>query len=206
MSMTRQLGRTTKLTPQQIIALREDYATGLYSQPALGRKYGLGPAQVGKIVRGEAWQHVTRGEPVTTESDAQLRVLSGQVPPPPEGTLERLLKVQEEVNHPTARPANPYTGVKDGGDDDDDPQAWAERVKRMTEEGQRRRSAREEAIARGELVPPKKTEIRALSSTAATAQGTSTLDVHEAKEIGAVNAEELLGELKDEHDVDGCKK
>lgn len=74
--MLRRPGRTAKVGPREVLAIREDYATGKYSQPDLARKYGIGPGQIGKIVRGEAWMELTAGNPVTTDGEAQLRMLT----------------------------------------------------------------------------------------------------------------------------------
>jgi hypothetical protein len=47
--------RAAKLTAEQVYQLRLDYAAGA-TQRELALKYHLGSGQVGRIVRGEAWQ------------------------------------------------------------------------------------------------------------------------------------------------------
>lgn len=104
-------GGTTNLTPQDVVNMRIDYAGGGYTYHTLGRKYGIGGAQAGKIVRGEAWQQVTAGEPVVTDNEAQLRLLNRSAPMPlatPQDHAEsiaRLLQVQGEVDAQQSRPS-----------------------------------------------------------------------------------------------------
>lgn len=58
--------RAAKLTPSLVLEIRQKYATGT-SQAALSREYGVGVGQVGRIVRGEAWQQFS-----TIKSAAEL--------------------------------------------------------------------------------------------------------------------------------------
>lgn len=44
-----------KLTPEQVKAIREEYARGDVSQAELGNRYGIGQTAVGKVVRGESY-------------------------------------------------------------------------------------------------------------------------------------------------------
>lgn len=97
--MLRKAGNA-KVTAQMVLEIRRDYADGM-TQPQLARKYGIGPGQVGRIVRGEAWAHVTGREPVTTEFEAQLRGRELETPQGQEyvkgvtdGMLERLIAAQ----------------------------------------------------------------------------------------------------------------
>jgi hypothetical protein len=48
---------TAKLTAGQVKAIRDVYAAGGSTHRSLGRQYGIGYGTVGKIVRGERWQH-----------------------------------------------------------------------------------------------------------------------------------------------------
>jgi len=45
-----------KLNSAQVQSLREDYASGEYTQKELADKYGVARTQIGHIVRGEQWQ------------------------------------------------------------------------------------------------------------------------------------------------------
>jgi hypothetical protein len=73
--------KAAKMTPTQVLNMRADYRDGM-TQGQLARKYGLGIAQVGRIVRFEVWTDVKEE---LTEVDQSVM-------------LARLLKVQEEVN------------------------------------------------------------------------------------------------------------
>jgi hypothetical protein len=46
---------TNKLTGEQVQEIRQLYSTGNYSQPELGRRYGVRHATIGHIVRRESW-------------------------------------------------------------------------------------------------------------------------------------------------------
>lgn len=48
---------TAKLTEQETAQLRQEYATGRYTQRELGKKYGISQSQVGAIVRHECWRN-----------------------------------------------------------------------------------------------------------------------------------------------------
>lgn len=45
-----------KLTEDQVIAIRREYALGNISQDRLGKKYSISQGQVGRIVRGDRWK------------------------------------------------------------------------------------------------------------------------------------------------------
>jgi hypothetical protein len=47
-----------KLTERDVVAIREKYDTGDYSQQDLADAYGVNQAQIGCIVRGEDWADV----------------------------------------------------------------------------------------------------------------------------------------------------
>lgn len=54
---------TPKVTDEDAQEIRQIYASGGASQKSLGQAYGLSQSDVGKIVRGETWQHA--GGPIT---------------------------------------------------------------------------------------------------------------------------------------------
>lgn len=91
------------LNPQMVREIRRLRAEG-WTQPALARRFGVGPNQIGKICRGEVWRNVTGGEPVLTDTEAHLRLLEQQQEPllridteEHQGMLERLAKLSSEV-------------------------------------------------------------------------------------------------------------
>lgn len=54
--------RAAKLTPEQIITIRMRYDNEAYcTQGKLSREYGVSVQQIGRIVRGEAWQALPGG-------------------------------------------------------------------------------------------------------------------------------------------------
>lgn len=98
--------RNVKVTPHMVIAIRQEYAEGR-TQPWLARKYGIGPGQIGRIVRGEAWTQVTAGQPVVTEVEGQLKMLNFPDPSAEEiqRSLERMNRlVKEPVSQSEASP------------------------------------------------------------------------------------------------------
>ena len=80
--------RQSTLTPGQVIEIRRLYGAG-WSQGRLAREFPVGIAQVGKIVRMEAWKHL----PETPVTEAQINLearglferlaAEGLVPQPP---------------------------------------------------------------------------------------------------------------------------
>jgi DNA invertase Pin-like site-specific DNA recombinase len=46
------------LVDQQVIEIREKYATGLFSQNELAREYGVRQSQIWKIIRRRNWKHL----------------------------------------------------------------------------------------------------------------------------------------------------
>lgn len=49
---------SAKLTETEVREMRALYSTGGISQKAIGRRYGIGQAQVSSIVRRESWAHI----------------------------------------------------------------------------------------------------------------------------------------------------
>lgn len=49
---------SSKLSDQQIVAIRSEYAGNQITQRELARKYKVTQSTIGAIVRGETWQHV----------------------------------------------------------------------------------------------------------------------------------------------------
>lgn len=47
-----------KLTEDAIVAIRKSYASGGATHKELAEKYGVGPHNIGSIVRGSSWKHV----------------------------------------------------------------------------------------------------------------------------------------------------
>ena len=47
-----------KLTVEQVVAIREEYATGKTSYPKLARKYGVGWSQISRIINKQQWSHL----------------------------------------------------------------------------------------------------------------------------------------------------
>ena len=48
-------GNGSKLTRTQVEEIRARYRTGTITQKALGKEFGVGQAQISRIVRGEEW-------------------------------------------------------------------------------------------------------------------------------------------------------
>jgi DNA-binding XRE family transcriptional regulator len=49
--------RAAKLTLVKVRQIRELYAEGQYTQGELGKHFGVSAIQIGRIVRGESWNH-----------------------------------------------------------------------------------------------------------------------------------------------------
>lgn len=79
--------RSAKLTALQVQEIRLRYAAGLLSQGSLSREFGVSIVQIGRIVRGEVWQHLP---PVPLPADKIQE------------SAQRMLALQERVNNPTA--------------------------------------------------------------------------------------------------------
>lgn len=48
--------KSSKISLEDVVAIKDLYASGKYSQTEIGKKYGISHTQVGKIVRGKAWK------------------------------------------------------------------------------------------------------------------------------------------------------
>lgn len=72
--------RAAKLTPTMVQQIREQYASGSYSQGSLARAYKISIGQIGRIVRGESWQDtVALAQPTAMDLEEQAkRVLRAQ--------------------------------------------------------------------------------------------------------------------------------
>lgn len=88
--------KAAKLTGEQVIEIRERYATerGL-SQPMLAREFGVSVNTIAKVVNGTSWAHLLHG----AEPQVFRPPLTGRAPPTPdEQTLkDRMLKKLDEV-------------------------------------------------------------------------------------------------------------
>lgn len=51
--------RLHKLTDDQILAIREAYASGSVTQTDLAAEYGITQSRVSLIVNGKAWAHIS---------------------------------------------------------------------------------------------------------------------------------------------------
>ncbi|WP_409238318.1 HNH endonuclease [Streptomyces sp. PA5.6] len=47
-----------RLTAATVLRIREQYASGQYTQACLATEYAVSPASIGQIVRHESWRHV----------------------------------------------------------------------------------------------------------------------------------------------------
>lgn len=53
----------SKLTEQDVIELLHDYEPGLVSERALAEQLGVSRSYVHRILKGQAWAHIPRGQP-----------------------------------------------------------------------------------------------------------------------------------------------
>lgn len=90
---TRNNKTSSKLTASQVYDIREKYTKG-FSQGALAREYGVGVGQIGRIVRGEAWQEFAQPEDLrSTELQAVAqRMVKGLI------TDEEIEESQRKLN------------------------------------------------------------------------------------------------------------
>lgn len=105
--------RAGKLTASQVLELRELYAGG-WSQGRLSRTFGISIGQIGRIVRGEAWQQYAQiaGEKELSaeahkampqsEMESSLKKLAGMLegdrqPPSPITKYDEVLREPERA-------------------------------------------------------------------------------------------------------------
>jgi hypothetical protein len=50
---------SSKLTEQDALEIRRLYRENIYNQSALGRIFGVGQVQIGRIVRRKQWKHIS---------------------------------------------------------------------------------------------------------------------------------------------------
>ena len=71
-----------KLVARQAIEVCRLWVTGNYTQPELAHMYGVTPAQIGKITRGEAWADVTgMNQDIADEAAPPAIIQKYDVPP-----------------------------------------------------------------------------------------------------------------------------
>ena len=101
--------RAAKLTPEIVNDIRRKYASGRWTQGKLARETQVTVAQIGRIVRFEAWQDLPPPLPSPEELEMQKRrllglqrALAGDVPPPPqaENLLDELKENDTEATPP----------------------------------------------------------------------------------------------------------
>lgn len=177
----RKPGRTAKVVPREVMAIREDYATGRFSQPELARKYGIGPAQIGKIVRGEAWMDITHGNEVVTEQGIQMReyAATNYIEREAQRSLERLRAIAPEVFAASTTPLSPPSSSEAAVAADERMLAY----QRMMAGAEQQADNKDGTTVRREQVVEQLHEM---------------LNVPKGK-IALINAEKLLEELKDEN-------
>lgn len=207
------------LNPQMVREIRRLRAEG-WTQPALARRFGVGPNQIGKICRGEVWRNVTGGEPVLTDTEAHLRLLEQQQEPllridteEHQGMLERLAKLSSEVEaRKVVAPLSTATAISTTLSAEVSERAAAylstngaggveELIKSITPEMRQRF----EAEAYGKLMAQRQLEADAREAEARErerdrdkAQSTTTAENVQPAEA-LLNAERLLETLKDEN-------
>jgi hypothetical protein len=104
--------RAAKMTPMNILEIREKYAAGR-TQGSLAREFGISVGQIGRIVRNESWQQFT---PVTTEHDLRIRgamehqaLKQTEMTPEIQASAEAALaRLEGQVE----RPADPWAAAK----------------------------------------------------------------------------------------------
>lgn len=203
------------LNPQMVREIRRLRAEG-WTQPALARRFGVGPNQIGKICRGEVWRNVTGGEPVLTDTEAHLRLLEQQQEPllridteEHQGMLERLAKLSSEVEaRKVIAPTAPATAISTTLSAEVSERAAAylstggsgveELIKSITPEMRQRSKVYGELMAQRQLeADAREAEARERERDRDKAQSTTAENVQPAEAL--LNAERLLETLKDEN-------
>lgn len=95
--------KAAKLSAEQVRQIRELYANSSASQGQLARDFGISIGQIGRIIRGEAWQQV----PATAATREQLalsaqRMLELQEAERKLSAEERMIRdiAEEQARHP----------------------------------------------------------------------------------------------------------
>ena len=161
-----------KLTPQRVREMRQLRSEG-WSYPKLAREFGVGENQVAKICKGTAWAHVTQGEEILTNGEAQLRQLT--MPGPSQEEIEaskaRFLKLMAQESEEESSIPPQYRRADN----------WEQAVKDLVQTANERRAE--------SGPPPEPVKVR--YPTRHNPLG--------AEDGGAEKAEQLLETLKDEH-------
>lgn len=55
------------LTDAQVLAIRDLYASGQFTQAQIGERFGVAQSAIQRITSGDGWTHVTGGHPVDVE-------------------------------------------------------------------------------------------------------------------------------------------
>ena len=135
--MTFNRGHTAaaKLTPEQVLELRQRYNAG-WTQGRLSREYQVSIGQIGRIVRGEAWQQYTQ-EPhpdALDDSIARLKLMGVPIAAePPDFTalfepeaprvdaVAEYLKLRGGIAPPTGTTAAPVVQQQQEDSKDENP-------------------------------------------------------------------------------------
>lgn len=78
MKFQRNHTHSSKLSPMQVLELRQRYAEEGWTQGRCARFYGISVGQVGRIVRGESWQQYTK---VQSDKELEHQALEEKVIP-----------------------------------------------------------------------------------------------------------------------------
>lgn len=91
--------RSARLTAAQVQTIRTRYQAGGITQGDLAREYQVSVVQVGRIVRGESWQHMPLPAPGPDDMAAMLARsvrLRAEIQPPEESSAVK--KMQRELS------------------------------------------------------------------------------------------------------------
>lgn len=88
--------KSAKLTPTQVLEIRERYSLRGQSQGQLSREYQVTVGTIGRIVRGETWQQFQQ---IESEEEIDARIALDQVRygPRPSPTPEEILASQKKL-------------------------------------------------------------------------------------------------------------